>query len=66
MEELTILRTDSESNVDFPTLGGWAPLTAELFKGQWYIYMCVSVYLFYTHICAKSLATYQLGWSRGK
>ena len=51
MEELTILRTDSESNVDFPTLGGWAPLTPELFKGQWYIYIYVYLFILYTLLC---------------
>lgn len=55
MEEPTIRRTDSKSNVDFPTLGGWAPLTPELFKDQWciYIYICVCIYIFilYTYLC---------------
>ena len=56
MEEPTIRRTDSKSNVDFPTLGGWAPLTPELFKDQWciYIYVCVYLYIYFIHISVPS------------
>ena len=52
MEEPTIRRTDSRSNVDFPTLGGWAPLTLELFKDQLYIY--VYLYIYFIHISVPS------------
>ena len=66
MEELTILRTDSKSNVDFPTLGGWAPLTPELFKGQWYIYMCVSIYFIHTSVPNPLLPTSWAGVEANK
>ena len=52
MEKPTMRRTNSKSNVDFPTLGGWAPLTPELFKGQWYISVCL--YIYYIHISVPS------------
>ena len=50
------LRMKVRSYTWFPTLGGWAPLTPELFKDQWciYIYVCVYLYIYFIHISVPS------------